>query len=53
LLGHVVTLEIEPGRYLVAERSVLVAEVRATKQITDGALTITLMPCGTIGSCCG
>jgi len=31
LLGHPVTLEIEPGRYLVAESGVLVTEVRATK----------------------
>jgi diaminopimelate decarboxylase len=31
LLGHAVTLELEPGRYLVAEAGVLVAEVRATK----------------------
>jgi diaminopimelate decarboxylase len=31
LLGHTVTLEIEPGRYLVAESGVLVTEVRATK----------------------
>jgi diaminopimelate decarboxylase len=31
LLGHSVTLEIEPGRYLVAESGVLVTEVRATK----------------------
>jgi len=31
LLGHPVTLEIEPGRYLVAESGVLVAEVRASK----------------------
>ena len=30
-LGHAVTLEIEPGRYLVAESGVLVTEVRATK----------------------
>ena len=30
-LGHTVTLEIEPGRYLVAESGVLVTEVRATK----------------------
>lgn len=29
--GHPVQLEIEPGRYLVAESGVLVAEVRATK----------------------
>jgi len=32
-LGHPVTLEIEPGRYLVAECGVLVTEVRATKQM--------------------
>lgn len=31
LLGHAVALELEPGRYLVAESGVLVAEVRATK----------------------
>jgi diaminopimelate decarboxylase len=31
LLGHAVELEIEPGRYLVAESGVLVSEVRATK----------------------
>ena len=30
-LGHEIHLEIEPGRYLVAESGVLVAEVRATK----------------------
>ena len=33
LLGHPVTLELEPGRYLVAESGVLVSEVRATKQV--------------------
>ncbi len=33
LLAHPVTLEIEPGRYLVAESGVLVSEVRATKQM--------------------
>ena len=33
LLGHPVTLEIEPGRYLVAESGVLVTEVRATKRM--------------------
>ena len=33
LLAHPVTLEIEPGRYLVAEGGVLVSEVRATKQM--------------------
>ena len=31
LLGHAVALEIEPGRYLVAESGVLVTEVRAGK----------------------
>ncbi|WP_310389581.1 diaminopimelate decarboxylase [Roseateles sp.] len=31
LLGHPVALEIEPGRYLVAESGVLITEVRATK----------------------
>jgi diaminopimelate decarboxylase len=33
LLGHPVTLELEPGRYLVAESGVLVTEVRATKDM--------------------
>jgi diaminopimelate decarboxylase len=32
LLGHAVKLEIEPGRYLMAECGVLVSEVRAVKQ---------------------
>ena len=32
LLEHPVKLEIEPGRYLMAESGVLVTEVRATKQ---------------------
>ena len=32
VLGHAVTLEIEPGRYLVAESGVLVSEVRAIKR---------------------
>ena len=31
VLGHAVTLELEPGRYLVAESGVLVSEVRAVK----------------------
>lgn len=31
-LGHPITLEIEPGRYLVAESGVLLAEVRAVKE---------------------
>ena len=33
VLGHPVTLELEPGRYLVAESGVLVTEVRATKDM--------------------
>jgi len=32
MLGHAVTLELEPGRYLVAESGVLVSEVRAVKR---------------------
>ena len=32
-LGHPVHLEIEPGRFLVAESGVLLAQVRATKQM--------------------
>lgn len=32
-LGHPVKLEIEPGRFLVAESGVLVAQVRAVKQM--------------------
>jgi diaminopimelate decarboxylase len=31
--GHDVSLEIEPGRYLVAESGALVAEIRAVKQM--------------------
>ena len=31
LMGHAITLELEPGRYLVAESGVLLSEVRATK----------------------
>jgi diaminopimelate decarboxylase len=34
-LGHRVSLEIEPGRYIVAEAGFLVAEVRAVKQIAS------------------
>lgn len=33
LLGHAVGLEIEPGRYLVAQSGVLISEVRAVKQM--------------------
>ncbi len=40
LLGHPVTLEIEPGRYLVAQSGVLVAEVRATKQMGDNRFVL-------------
>ena len=32
IVGHALALEIEPGRYLVAESGVLLSEVRATKQ---------------------
>lgn len=32
-LGHAVSLELEPGRYLVGEAGILVAEVRATKRM--------------------
>ena len=32
LVGHALHLEIEPGRFLVAESGVLLSEVRATKQ---------------------
>lgn len=31
IVGHALSLEIEPGRYLVAESGVLIGEVRATK----------------------
>ncbi|ALT76469.1 diaminopimelate decarboxylase [Paucibacter sp. KCTC 42545] len=44
LLGHALALEIEPGRYLVAESGVLLAEVRATKQA--GANHFTLVDAG-------
>nr|WP_196107711.1 MULTISPECIES: diaminopimelate decarboxylase [unclassified Ochrobactrum] len=39
-LGHPVRLEIEPGRFLVAQSAVLVAEVRATKQMGDNHFTL-------------
>ncbi|MBB3196219.1 diaminopimelate decarboxylase [Roseateles terrae] len=32
VVGHALSLELEPGRYLVAESGVLLAEVRAIKQ---------------------
>ncbi len=34
-VGHDISLEVEPGRYLVAESAVLVAEIRAIKQQED------------------
>ncbi len=43
-LGHAVHLEIEPGRFLVAEAGVLVTEVRATKAM--GAKRFTLVDAG-------
>ena len=39
-LGHAVHLEIEPGRYLVAEAGVLLAEVRATKPMGSNRFTL-------------
>jgi diaminopimelate decarboxylase len=33
--GHAVRLEIEPGRYLVAESGYLIAEIRAVKQMGE------------------
>ena len=43
-LGHAVRLEIEPGRYLVAEAGYLVAEIRAIKRM--GANTFYLLDAG-------
>jgi diaminopimelate decarboxylase len=43
-LGHVVRLEVEPGRYLVAESGVLVAEVLAVKDM--GARRFALVDAG-------
>ena len=42
--GHAIHLEIEPGRYLVAEAGVLLAEVRATKH--QGSQHFTLVDAG-------
>ncbi|UZJ61768.1 diaminopimelate decarboxylase [Pseudomonas sp. KU26590] len=39
-LGHPVRLEIEPGRFLVADAGVLVSEVRATKQMGSNHFTL-------------
>ncbi len=44
LVGHALTLELEPGRYLVAESAVLLAEVRAVK--TAGANRFVLVDAG-------
>lgn len=35
LVGHAVSLEVEPGRYLVAESAVLVTEIRAIKNMGE------------------
>jgi diaminopimelate decarboxylase len=43
-LGHAVRLEIEPGRYVVAEAGVLLAEIRAVKRM--GANTFYLLDAG-------
>lgn len=42
--GHKLTLELEPGRYLVAESGYLLAEIRAVKQM--GANTFYLLDAG-------
>lgn len=44
VLDHPLSLELEPGRYLVAESGVLVTEVRATKR--QGALDYVLVDAG-------
>jgi diaminopimelate decarboxylase len=33
VVGHAITMEIEPGRFLVAEAGLLVSELRAQKQV--------------------
>jgi diaminopimelate decarboxylase len=43
-LGRAIELELEPGRYLVAEAGVLLAEVRATKR--NGELEFALVDAG-------
>jgi len=42
--GHTLALEIEPGRYLVAESGYLIAEIRAVKQM--GSNTFYLLDAG-------
>jgi len=44
VFGHKITLEIEPGRYLVAESGFLVAEIRAIKRV--GGNTFYLLDAG-------
>lgn len=44
LVGHALSLELEPGRYLVAESAVLLTEVRAVKRA--GANRFTLVDAG-------
>jgi diaminopimelate decarboxylase len=39
-VGHRVQLEIEPGRFLVAQAGVLVAEVRSTKRVGPNAFAL-------------
>ncbi|QGX92301.1 diaminopimelate decarboxylase [Tatumella sp. TA1] len=39
-LGHAITLEIEPGRFLVAQSGVLVSEVRGTKWMGNRHFTL-------------
>lgn len=39
-LGHPVQLELEPGRFLVAESGVLLTEVRATKRMGTNAFAL-------------
>lgn len=39
-VGHAIELEIEPGRFLVAQAGVLLAEVRATKQAGENHFTL-------------
>lgn len=34
-VGHSISLEVEPGRYLVAESGLLVTEIRAVKQVEN------------------
>ncbi len=43
-LGHPIRLEIEPGRYIVAESGYLITEIRAVKQ--QGAWTFYLVDAG-------